>query len=190
MSVYYSAFLGKKTKDKNYEIIGPYVKGKNGELKIKSMWSRSQSFIHWREWDTFNIPVDRMGKIAKELCSDESIFGEEEYSIGYWVSQKQIYARGSCQPIRGYLPIDMAAALIASGYDQDFISWNMESTPLPAEALAGMVDEERCKYSFVAYMDFESTEYHMWELGCILNGYEEYILLEEDEELGIIFQVG
>lgn len=191
MSTYYSAYLSKKTKDGLYEIIGPYVLNKEEKIELKAIWWRSQSFIKWREWETLNIPVNKMGKKAHEICAAEGIWGDgKEYSIGYWVPAKEIYTRGSCEPIRGYLPIEEAAALVASGYDQEFISWSMESIPLSAEVLAGMVDDERRKYSFVSYMDFESTEYHMWELGRILCGYNDYDLVENGEELGVIFQVG
>ena len=190
MSTYYSAYLGKKTKDGMYEIIGPYVMNKDGKLKIESLWWRSRSFINWNDWDAYNIPVEKLGEKAHELCVSEGIFSDKEYSIGYWVPAEDIYRNGSCEPIRGYLPVDEAAALIASGYDQDYISWSMESTPLSAEVMAGMTDSKRNEYSFVSYIDYGTTHYHMWELGRIIAEYEHYRLVEDDEEFGVIFQVG
>ena len=190
MSTYYSAYLGKKTKDGIYEIIGPYIVNKDGKSELSYLWWRSQSFIRWREWDTYNIPIEKLGREARNECAIMGIFSEEEYSCGFWISAKEIYTKGSCSPVRGYLPIDEAAELIASNYDQDYISWSMVREPISAEVLAGMSDSKRNEYSFVSYIDYESTEYHMWELGRILNGYNEFSLLEEGEELGIIFRVG
>lgn len=191
MAIYYSAYLGKKTKEGLYEIIGPYTVTNDGKMTLQSMWWRSQSFIRWREWDAMSIPIDKLGETAAKTCTVDGFWDEDKkYSIGYWISARDIYGRGSCNPIRGYLPIDEAAALIASGYNQNYISWSMESKPISSEAIAGMTDEKRSEYSFVSYIDYESTEYHMWELGRILNGYEEYTLLNDGEELGVIFQVG
>ncbi len=191
MATYYSAYLGKKTKDGIYEIIGPYLLTKDGKIELQSMWWRSQSFIRWREWEAFNIPIDKLGTKAAEICTVDGFWDEDErYSIGYWIPAKDIYAKGSCGPIRGYLPVDEAAALIASNYDQEYISWSMESKPLSSEVMAGMSDAKRNEYSFVSYIDYESIEYHMWELSCILIQYEDYRLVNEGEELGVIFQVG
>lgn len=191
MSTYYSAYLGKKTKDGKYEIIGPYVYNKNNELKLNSMWWRSQSFIHWDDWPVEKISIEAMGEKTKEICVYESGFNDDEvWSIGYWIPASKIYANGSCEPIRGYLPVEEAQGLIAANYDQEYISWELEERPLSAEFVAGMTDSERSKYSFVSYVDYSSTKYHMWEVSRILNGYEEYGLLNEDEELGVIFQVG
>lgn len=191
MSTYYTAYLGKKTKDGIYEIIGPYVYDKSGKLKLNSIWWRSQSFIRWDEWEAYNIPAESFGEKASEICVDD--FGSgKKWSIGYWISAKEIYAKASCEPIRGFLPIEEAQILISSNYDREYISWEMESKPLRAELVAGMSDSERSKYSFVSYIDYESKEYHMWEIATILNGYEDYMLIDEDkgEEFGIIFQVG
>lgn len=189
MSTYYTAYLGKKTKDGVYEIIGPYVYDKSGKLKLNSIWWRSRSFIRWNEWEVYNIPVDSFGEKARELCVDD--FGnEKKWSIGYWISAKEIYAKASCEPIRGFLPVEEAQVLINSNYDKEYISWDMESKPLRAEFIAGMSDSERSKYSFVSYIDYESKEYHMWEIATILNGYEDYMLIDEGEEFGVIFQVG
>lgn len=191
MSTYYSAYLAKKTKDGMYEIIGPYVYNKDGELKISSIWWRSRSFIRWEQWEAINIPVEKMGDKTKELCMDD--FGEGKvWSIGYWIPAKEIYAKGSCEPIRGYLPVEEARDLIATNYDIEYISWEMETRPLSAEFVAGMSDSERSKYSFVSYIDYESVEYHMWEISRILNGYEDYQMVdfENGEEFGVIFQVG
>ena len=193
MATYYSAYLAKKTNDGIYEIIGPYVLTKDNEVRIKCLWWRSQSFIRWNEWESLHIPVEKLGEEAAKLCAEDSVWSddvEKKYSIGYWIPAKEIYRRGSCEPIRGYLPVEEAAALIRSGYDQDFISWSMEQEPISAEVLAGMSDSRRNEYSFVSYIDYESTRYHMWELGRILNGYESYDLIEDGEELGVIFQVG
>ena len=190
MSTYYSAYLGKKTKDGIYEIVGPYTVNKDGKSELSSLWWRSQSFIRWREWDAYNIPIEKLGREARNECATMGIFSEKEYSCGFWISAKEIYMKGSCGPIRGYLPIDEAAELIASNYDQDYISWAMTREPISAEVLAGMSDSKRNEYSFVSYIDYESTDYHMWELGRILNGYDEFALLEDGEELGIIFRVG
>lgn len=190
MATYYSAYLGKKTSEGIYEIIGPYVLNSKGDLRISSLWWRSQSFIRWREWDTYNIPIEKLGREAYNKCAIEGLFSEKEYSCGFWISAKEIYMKGSCDPVRGYLPIDEAAELIASNYDQDYISWSMVRKPISAEVLAGMSDSKRNEYSFVSYIDYESTEYHMWELGRILSGYEDCNLIKEGEELGVIFQVG
>ena len=190
MSTYYNAYLGKKTKDNQYEIIGPYVYNKNGEQKLNSIWWRSRSFIRWDEWGAYNIPINSFGEKARELCVDD--FGNEKrWSIGYWISAKEIHAKASCEPIRGFLPIEEAQMLIASNYDIEYISWDMESKPLRAEFIAGMSDSERSKYSFVSYIDFDSVEYHMWEISCILKGYDDYSLVDREngEEFGVIFQV-
>ena len=190
MSTYYSAYLGKKTKYGIYEIIGPYILNNEGELQLDSLWWRSQSFIHWDEWDVVNIPINKLGEKAYEKCATEGLWeGGEKYSIGYWISAAKIYRKGSCEPIRGYVPVEEAAALITSGYDQDYITWTM-SKPIPSDFLVGLTEAKRKEYSFVSYVDYSSTQYHMWELGRILNGYDEFNLLEDEEELGVIFQVG
>ena len=190
MATYYSAYLGKKTKNEIYEIIGPYALTRDGKMELQSMWWRSQSFIRWREWDTYNIPVEKLGREARNKCATMGIFTEKEYSCGFWIPAKEIYMKGSCDPIRGYLPVDEAEELIANNYEQDYISWSMTREPISAEVLAGMSDSKRNEYSFVSYIDYDSPEYHMWELGRILNGYEDYRLVDEGEELGVIFQVG
>lgn len=190
MSTYYSAYLGKKTKDGIYEIVGPYVVNKDGKSELSSLWWRSQSFIHWNEWEVVNIPENKLGEKAYENCTSEGIWEDSKrYSIGYWIPAKEIYRKGSCEPVRGYVPIQEAAELIASGYDQDYISWSM-SRPIPSDFLVGLSEEKRNEYSFVSYIDYSSTQYHMWELGRILNGYDEFELLGDGEELGIIFRVG
>lgn len=192
MSTCYSAYLGKKTKEGIYEVIGSYVYDKKDHLKINSIWWRSQSFIRWNDWEAMPIPVDKFGARAEKLCVEDFGGTDRKYSIGYWISEREIYARGSCEPIRGFLPIEEARSLIASGYDQEYISWGLSDLPLSAEFVAGLSDSERSKYSFVSYIDRESVEYHMWELGCILRGYEDYNLVNEDEgeEFGVIIQVG
>lgn len=191
MSTYYTAYLAKKTKKNIYEIIGPYVINKHYEVRLDSLWWRSRSFIRWEEWEVFHIPPENLGEEAQKVCITNGLFNEDKkYSTGYWISDKEIYRKGSCEPTRGYLPIDEAAALINSRYDQEFISWNMEHKPISSEVLAGMSDTKRNEYSFVSYIDYESPEYHLWELGRILNGYSDYNLIEDDEEFGVIFDVG
>ena len=190
MSIYYSAYLGKKTAEGKYEVIGPYVYNKDNDFQLKNIWWRSQSFISWDEWPVNLISIEDMGEKAKELCVEDSLFGGPDRSIGYWIPAHIIYEKGSCEPIRGYLPVEEARVLIENNYDQEYISWGM-GKPVSAEFVAGMADSERSKYSFVSYVDYNSTKYHLWELGRILNGYEEYYLIDENagEELGVIFQV-
>lgn len=194
MAIYYNAYIGKKTADGFYDIIGPFVYDKEGELILRAAWWRSQSFIHWDayDWDARNIPVEKMRDVTYDMCVETNFDKTKKFSYGYWIPAKSIYMNGSCEPIRGYLPVEDASALIESNYNQEYISWGMENKPLAAEFVAGMTDAERSKYSFVSYIDYESPKYHMWELGRILDGYEEYTLIKEDEgeELGIIFQIG
>ena len=189
MAIYYNAYIGKKTADGFYDIIGPFVYDKEGKLNLHTAWWRSQSFIHWDacDWDARHIPVEKMRGITYDMCVENF-----NISYGYWIPAKNIYANGSCEPIRGYLPVEDARVLIESNYDQEYISWGIENKPLAAEFVAGMTDTERDKYTFVSYIDYESPKYHMWELSRILSGYEEYDLIKEDEgeELGIIFQIG
>lgn len=193
MAIYYNAYIGKKTADGFYDIIGPFVYDKEGELNLQAAWWRSQSFIRWGvyNWDAQNIPVEKMRDVTYDMCVEMNFDETKKFSYGYWIPAKNIYANGSCEPIRGYLPVEDARVLIESDYDQEYISWGMENKPLAAEFVTGMTDAERDKYTFVSYIDYESPQYHMWELSRILNGYEECDLIKEDEgeELGIIFQI-
>lgn len=192
MSTYYSAYLAKKKANGHYEVIGPYVYNKDGELKCESFWWRSRSFIHWDDFDALQIPVELFdGDTTKELMVSNMGWGDsQDYSIGYWLPAKEIYARSSGEPVRGFLPVDEARGLIESNYDMDYISWGMESLPVSAEFIAGLSDSERNKYSFVSYMDYQSQKYHFWELGRVLSNFESYMLVEDNEEYGVLFQVG
>ena len=192
MSIYYSAYLAKKKANGHYEVIGPYVYNKDGELNCECIWWRSQSFIHWHDFDALSVAPELFdGEVTKKLMTSTLYWeGEKVYSIGYWLPANAIYARGSGEPIRGFLPVDEAKELIGSGYDQEYITWGMESSPVGAEFVAGLSDEERNKYSFVSYMDYQSQKYHFWELGRILSGFEDYQLVNDDEEFGVLFQVG
>lgn len=188
MSTYYNAYLAKRTNEGIYEIIGPCITDNMGDKSLFPMWWRSHSFMHWDEWDTKNIPISKMGENTMRLCAVD-FDDDKQYSIGYWISASDISKKASCEPIRGYLPVEEARMLIASGYNNEYISWEMESKPISAEFVAGLSDNERAKYSFVSYIDYESVEYQMWELNTILNGVESYHIINEGEELGVIFQV-
>ena len=194
MSTYYNFYAGKKNKDGIFEFVGPYLKNKNGELKISSLFWRSRSFIKWDEFDAIKIPVEKMSEEVAELCADEGFaaFDNDEvkkYSIGYWIPLTTLKILENDEPIRGFLPVEEAAQLIASKYDPEFIEWEMESRPIPAEAVAGMSNEERSKYSFVSYIDRSSVAYQANFIYRALIEYDHCYLVDENEELGVIVQV-
>lgn len=194
MSTYYNFYAGKKNKDGIFEFVGPYLKNKNGELKISPLFWRSRSFIKWDEFDAIQIPVEKMSEEVVELCADESFAafdnGEtKKYSIGYWIPLTTLKILENDEPIRGFLPVEEATQLIASKYDPEFIEWDMESNPIPAEAVAGMSNEERSKYSFVSYIDGTSVAYQANFIYRALMEYDSYYLINEDEEFGVIVQV-
>lgn len=195
MSTYYNFYAGKKNKDGIFEFVGPYLKNKNGELEISTLFWRSRSFIRWDGFDAIQIPVEKMSEEVAELCASESFAafnnGEvEKYSIGYWIPLSTLKSLGSDEPIRGFLPVEEAIQLIASNYDSEFIEWNMEGNPIPAEVIAGMSNEERSKYSFVSYIDKFSVAYQANFIYCALVEYDDYYLIDESEEFGTIVQVG
>lgn len=194
MSTYYNFYAGKENKDGIFEFVGPYLKNKNGELKISSLFWRSQSFIKWNEFDAIQIPVEKMSEEVAELCADEGFaaFDNSEakkYSIGYWIPLTTLKSLESDEPIRGFLPVEEAIQLVASKYDPEFIEWNMESNPIPAEAIAGMSNEERSKYSFVSYVDRSSVAYQANFIYRALVECDSYYLIDEGEEFGVIVQV-
>ena len=181
-------------KDGIVEFVGPYLKNKDGELKISPLFWRSRSFIKWNEFDAIQIPVEKMSEEVAELCADESLVafdnGEvKKYSIGYWIPLGTLKSLGNDEPIRGFLPVEEATQLIASKYDPEFIEWDMESNPIPAEAVAGMSNEERSKYSFVSYIDRTSVAYQANFIYRALVEYDDYYLLNDGEEFGVIVQV-
>ncbi len=194
MSTYYNFYAGKKNKDGIFEFVGPYLKNNNGELKISPLFWRSRSFIKWDKFDAIQISVEKMSEEVAELCADESLVmfdngGVKKYSIGYWISLATLKSLGSDEPIRGFLPVEEATQLIASQYDPEFIEWEMESNPIPAEAIAGMSNEERSKYSFVSYIDRSSVAYQANFIYRALGEYDDYYLIDEGEEFGVIVQV-
>lgn len=204
MSTYYNFYAAKKNKDGMYEFIGPYLKNKDGELKIEPFFWRSRSFINFDEFDPYPIPVDEMTDEVKEMCTEEcfSFFperneeenkekSEEEqyYSIGYWIPYDKLSSLASDEPIRGFLPVDEAAALIASKYDSEYIEWGLESTPIPAEVMVGMTEEKRSEYSFVSYVNRSSTAYQAHFIFHALSEYEDWQRIEDEETYGVIVQV-
>lgn len=196
MSTYYNFYAAKKNKEGMYEFIGPYLKNKDGELKIEPFFWRSRSFIHFDGFDAYPIPVDKMTDEVKEMCTEESypLFSEENeekkyYSIGYWISYNKLSSLASDEPIRGFLPVDEAAALIASKYDPEYIEWGLESTPISAEVMVGMAEEKRSEYSFVSYVNRSSTAYQANFIFHTLGEYEEWQHIDDGETYGVIVQV-
>ena len=197
MSTYYNFYAAKKNKDGMYEFIGPYLKNKDGELKIEPFFWRSRSFIHFDDFDAYPIPVDKMTDEVKEVCAEEgfSSFSEEGeetqyYSIGYWIPYDKLSSLANDEPIRGFLPVNEAAALIASKYDPDYIEWELESTPISAEVMVGMAEEKRSEYSFVSYVNRYSTAYQANFIFHALSEYEDWQRIEDEETYGVIVQVG
>lgn len=191
MSTYYNFYAAKKNKDGMYEFIGPYLKNKDGELKIEPFFWRSRSFINFDEFDAYPIPVDKMTDEVKEICAEESWTEEKQYySIGYWIPYDKLSSLASDEPIRGFLPVDEAAALIASKYDPEYIEWGLESTPISAEVMVGMAEEKRSEYSFVSYVNRSSTAYQANFISHALSEYEDWQRIEDGETYGVIVQVG
>lgn len=196
MSTYYNFYAAKKNKDGMYEFIGPYLKNKDGELKIEPFFWRSRSFINFDEFNAYSIPVDKMTNEVKEMCTEESypFFSEENekkeyYSIGYWIPYDKLNSLADDEPIRGFLPVDEAAALIASKYDPEYIEWGLESAPVSAEMIAGMTEEKRSEYSFVSYVDRSSTAYQANFIVHALSEYEDWERIGDGETYGVIVQV-
>lgn len=192
MSTYYNFYMGKQNKDGQYEFIGPYIKNKEGKIKVEPLFWRSRSFIHWDDFDPYasGIAVEKMTDEVKEICAWEGLFDTDIVSYGYWIPLEKLILLADDEPIRGFLPIEEAKGLVASGYDCEYIEWIMESTVLPSEVVAGMTNEERSKYSFVSYIDRGSTKYQAAFILKAINEYPEWNTLNEGEELGVIVQIG
>ena len=196
MSTYYNFYAAKKNKDGMYEFIGPYLKNKDGELKIEPLFWRSHSFIHFDEFDAYPIPVNKMTDEVKEICTEESfsLFPEKSeekqyYTIGYWIPYDKLSSLADDEPIRGFLPVDEAAALISSKYDPEYIEWGLESIPISAEVMVGMTEEKRSEYSFVSYINRSSTAYQANFIFRALSEYEDWQRIDDEETYGVIVQV-
>lgn len=193
MSTEYNFYAGKKNKEGKYEFLGPYFKNVDGEMKIDTLFWRSQSFIKWDEFEAIQIPVEKMDTEVAEYCSYNLDWSDDKnkvYSYGYWISYKDLLKKAKDGPIRGFLPIEEAQALIVSNYDPEFIEWGMESQPVPAEFIAGLTNEERSKYGFVSYIDHNTIGYQANFIARALDEYGQYGKVDEDETYGVIVQVG
>jgi len=185
MSTYYNFFAGKITTDGIFKVLGPYMINKDGEKKLHSFFWRSRSFICWDDFNAHLIPIEKMDEEVKNFCIDGI---DIDYSIGYWISADELRRMANGEPIRGYLPIEEAIALVRSNYDPEVIEWEI-SKPISPEITAGMTEVERDKYAFVSYIDRGSAEYQAAKIIDTLNEFEEYLMLNEGEQFGVIVQV-
>jgi hypothetical protein len=161
MSEYFNFYLGHKSNTEGnivYSLAGPYFKDKDGNDKLRSLYSRSRSYIDNDIVDFFEcIPVENMDPELLKMASF-SIMGDDDsrVSIGYVMSFDVLEKNASSKPISGYLPLDEYESVIRENED-DVACY----TPvlLSLEYYCGLSEAERQNYGYVSMVSTHSVQY-------------------------------
>jgi len=167
MSTYYDFYAAVKKNDK-IEAIGPYIR-KEGEYRLVPIVSRSRSFIHFDEFDYWDLPIEKMIDDQIQFFTCEGWTGEERRSIACYIPYEDIRAMADDGLVQGYVTLDELNAVAANDYSQDSL-WDVwVKTP---EMIAEMDSETRKEYGHIAYIDHCSTGYICSQLINAVDPYE------------------
>lgn len=163
MSEYYDFYLVRKDTEGKFHMAGPYYKDKDGEMKFRSLYTRSRSFIDGDELKSLfsSMSVNDMDEEIASFASSSGLFTDKDkkYSMAYILPCSQIERYAKEQPRKGYVELE--------NYSED--PEDLSGLPLmKCETYCALPQVERDKYAFVAYTD-------TWSPGYVLNVIAEAI---------------
>ena len=175
MSEYFSFYLGRKQflDDKKFlfSIIGPFFKNKDGDLKLRAVYSRSRSFIDNDIVDYFKrIEVNEMDETLAKIgtLSDFSSEDDKKCSMAWVMSLQELYAVASYKPVTGYVLLEDYDEIMGSNADDSMYM----PKPVSSEYYCGLPEKEQNKYAHVSYVSRYSIPY---VFNCVAEGLAEAI---------------